>query len=202
MQSNERATKPRTVIQHSGRTSARREEDDFDHARSRHYRPATVIMHFRCVLSAPSAYHRRTDIEETHVTTTGGCLCGQLRYAFEGEPAFIGKCYCLDCHKESGTGHITFVSVPASALTVTGESRSYTRVASSGSDTIRTFCPHCGTTVFGHPTSLGDVRVLRAGTLDDPSGLVPTLAIYGSRAPSWDRPPDGIKVVPEMPVPR
>ena len=133
------------------------------------------------------------------MTTNGGCLCGQLRYSFEGAPDFVGKCYCMDCHKESGSGHITFLSVPGDAITTTGESRTYVKLGDSGRDTVRTFCPACGTTIFGHPTVMGDVRVVRAGTLDDPAGLVPTVAVYGSRAPAWDPPPAGLHVFAELP---
>ena len=50
------------------------------------------------------------------MTMTGGCLCGSLRYEAEGEPSAIGKCYCTDCQKESGTGHMTFVAFPADAI--------------------------------------------------------------------------------------
>jgi hypothetical protein len=132
------------------------------------------------------------------MTTHGGCLCGQLRYSFEGKPKFIGKCYCGDCHKESGSGHITFLTVPGSAIGTTGERREFSKLGGSGQETTRTFCPDCGTTIFSHPTMLGDMRVVRAGTLDDPAGVVATFAIYCSRAADWDRPPAGLRLFAEV----
>jgi hypothetical protein len=135
------------------------------------------------------------------MTMAGGCLCGKLRYELDGEPTLIGKCYCTDCRKESGTGHMTFISFPADAMTISGEVRTFTCKGDSGNAVIRSFCPSCGTTIAGHPTILGDVKAVRAGTLDDPSGLVATVAVYGSRAPAWDQPPAGIMVFPELPEP-
>jgi hypothetical protein len=34
---------------------------------------------------------------------TGGCLCGQVRYSANAEPAFVGVCHCTHCQKQTGT---------------------------------------------------------------------------------------------------
>jgi hypothetical protein len=133
------------------------------------------------------------------MTTTGGCLCGNLRYEVEGEPTAIGKCYCTDCQKESGTGHMTFVSFPADAIRTSGEVRQFVKLGDSGNEVVRVFCPSCGTTIAGYPKVLGGVGVIRAGTLDDPSALTATFAVYGCSARQWDAPPAGIKVFETLP---
>ena len=133
------------------------------------------------------------------MTMTGGCLCGSLRYEAEGEPSAIGKCYCTDCQKESGTGHMTFVAFPADAIKVSGDARQYVKMGDSGNEVVRVFCPSCGTTITGQPKVLGDVSVIRAGTLDDPSGIVTTFAVYGCSAQAWDAPPAGLKVFETVP---
>jgi hypothetical protein len=133
------------------------------------------------------------------MTMTGGCLCGALRYAIEGEPALAGKCYCTDCRKETGTGHMTFLSFPADAVTFSGEASRFTRPGGSGEDVIRVFCPTCGTTVAGYPTAMGDVVAIRAGTLDDASAVRLRFAVFARHAPAWDAPPAGLLTFPEMP---
>lgn len=133
------------------------------------------------------------------MTRTGGCLCGSLRYAAEGEPRSVGKCYCTDCQKETGTGHMTFAVFAADAVSLSGDASRYVRTGDSGHEVDRVFCPSCGTTVVGFPKGLGPVAAVRAGTLDDPSGLSAKFAVYGRSAQPWDAPPADIKVYNTVP---
>ena len=43
---------------------------------------------------------------------TGGCLCGQLRYAANTEPVFSAVCHCKTCQKQSGTAFNIVIAVP------------------------------------------------------------------------------------------
>jgi hypothetical protein len=135
------------------------------------------------------------------MTMTGGCLCGKVRYEVSGEPIFTGKCYCDDCHKESGTGHVTVLTVPGDAVHLTGETKTYTQPGDSGADVVRTFCPNCGTTLYGEPAMMKGVKMVRTGTLDDSSGIAANMAIYGAKASHWDLPPAGIELHAGMPMP-
>jgi hypothetical protein len=136
------------------------------------------------------------------MSMSGGCLCGAVRYVIRGEPQFTGKCYCKDCQKESGTGHLTLVAVPDAAVEITGNVKQYIKSGGSGQSLERSFCPVCGTTVFARPQVMAGLTMIRAGTLDDTSAINPEIAIYGSRATHWDQPPAGWKVFPETPPAR
>jgi hypothetical protein len=133
------------------------------------------------------------------MTSTGGCLCGSLRYAVEGQPTAVGKCYCLDCRRETGGGHVTFATFPVEAITFAGDRKAYAKTGDSGAEVVRVFCPSCGTTVAGYPKMQGEIGAVRLGTLDDASGLSPSFVVYGSRAPDWDKPPAGLKVFATLP---
>jgi len=111
----------------------------------------------------------------------------------------VGSCYCLDCQKETGSGHMSFVAVPDARFTISGTPATYTRLGDSGLPVERSFCPQCGSTVFARPQALAGMTVIRTGTLDSSSGLKPTIAVYTSRAADWDPVPEGLTTFVEMP---
>ena len=135
------------------------------------------------------------------MTMTGSCLCGSVKFEITGEPIFIGSCYCVDCQKESGSGHLAVIAVPDAAATVTGAVKSYSKPGASGKAVKRSFCANCGTTVFGQPEMMQGTSMFRAGTLDKPSTLAVSMAIYCADATPWDQPPAGIPHYPGMPGP-
>ena len=104
-------------------------------------------------------------------TRTGGCLCGAVRYAVDGEPTHVGRCHCADCRKESGSAFTVYAQWPSDR----GELATYEG---------RSFCPRCGSRLgcFDHE---GDVEI-RIGTLDAaPFGLTPEAEIWITRREPW-----------------
>jgi hypothetical protein len=133
-------------------------------------------------------------------TMTGGCLCGAVRYEITVEPLFSGKCYCEDCRRGSaGAGHSNVMAIPAPGFKMTGETTGYATPAVSGKPISRHFCPVCGSGIYSAPESMAGVLMVRASTLDDPEAYKPQSAIFVSRAPSWDQPPEGLPTFAEMP---
>jgi hypothetical protein len=118
---------------------------------------------------------------------SGGCLCGAVRYRISGAPAFVGQCYCKDCQKATGTGHSTVLGVLEGNLSVTGQPAVYTSVGGSGGQVHRHFCPVCAGRLYTAAESSGPVRMVQAGSLDDPNAVTPTVAIYVKDAIGWDR---------------
>ena len=76
-------------------------------------------------------------------TYHGGCRCGAIRYEIAAEPMFAGHCQCLDCQRETGGGHASFMAFPADAVKLTGTPRFYEARADSGNTIRRGFCPTC-----------------------------------------------------------
>ena len=72
--------------------------------------------------------------------TSGGCLCGALRYEAFGEPVGSGHCYCVDCRRASGSGFIPFMGFKAEAVRFTGEARQFHSKAANGGDAVRNRC--------------------------------------------------------------
>lgn len=104
---------------------------------------------------------------------TGGCRCGDIRVVASGRPYRVGICHCLDCRKYHGALFHASAIFPQDAVTIEGEARDH-----GG----RSFCPRCGSTVFGRS---GDEIEISLGSLDAPDQLVPTYELWTIRRESW-----------------
>jgi hypothetical protein len=118
---------------------------------------------------------------------TGRCLCGQVSYRIDAAPLYAGHCFCNNCRRASGSGHLTLFGVARAALHVDGELATYRYAGGSGKMVTRAFCPVCGTLIFTQSEARAPDRVnVTVGTLDDPTAIKPSFAIFcRSRAP-WD----------------
>jgi hypothetical protein len=102
------------------------------------------------------------------MTVEGGCYCGALRYAAEGEPRLRGECYCRPCQHFTGGGANLFMLMPPDGFRWTrGEPKRFTRSDRENAVT-REFCGDCGTQLTTRRPGL-PLLVLKVGTLDDPS---------------------------------
>lgn len=104
---------------------------------------------------------------------TGGCLCGNVRVEAIGDPYRVGICHCLNCRKHHGALFHTSAIFPLQAVTITGDTQSY-----SG----RYFCPKCGSSVFA--MSQDEIEV-NLGSLDATDQLTPTYELWTVRREAW-----------------
>ena len=105
--------------------------------------------------------------------TTGGCQCGKVRIAAEGEPDRVGICHCLDCRKHHGALFYAAAIFPVNAVTIEGETRDYRG---------RHFCPSCGSSVFAKS---GDEIEMHLGALDAPGQFTPDYESWVKRREPW-----------------
>lgn len=117
--------------------------------------------------------------------TEGGCLCGAVRYRTAARPIMTGRCCCRNCQKLSGGGHADNLAYPEASVTVTGQPRDFCWTADSGGTVTTSFCPQCGSPLFGRSSSMPGLLVLRAGSLDDPSVYSPQMVVYLSSRQPW-----------------
>jgi hypothetical protein len=131
---------------------------------------------------------------------TGGCRCGAIRWQCDAEPVRTVHCFCTDCQKLTGTQMSTNLLVPRSAFRVTqGNPAAYEVKGDSGKMVRRYFCATCGTPLFGEPEVVGEMTVIKAGSLDDSSWVEPQASIYVDSAPGWGVVPGGIPRFGKMP---
>lgn len=132
-------------------------------------------------------------------TSTGGCLCGAVRYRCAGAPDRVGLCQCERCQKQSGSSFLIAVVFDQVAVTIEGELSTYTAHIDGERGLTRHFCPRCGSAVMITLDRYPTIRSMMGGTLDDKSALRPTFSLWCASAQPWLRLPDGIELFPDYP---
>ena len=120
---------------------------------------------------------------DSKVIWTGGCLCGERRYEFEGEPPHSGYCHCDMCKRATGAAFAVLVQARRGKFRWTNDKPAVYR---SSPIATRGFCPTCGSPLFLQYDDDDLIRVT-AGSLDRPEDIHPA-GHYGveSRLPLAD----------------
>jgi hypothetical protein len=105
-----------------------------------------------------------------------------VSFSLNARPLALNACHCTDCQKLTGATIFLVVLAPSEAFSSTGETQSYIKKADSGRELDIRRCPDCGTRLWHHNLSNTALVFIAAGTLDDPSWVVPTSHIWVKRA--------------------
>ena len=111
--------------------------------------------------------------------TSGGCMCGDLRYEFRGPPLEVGHCHCESCRRHTSSPFVTYVVVDRAAFRFTkGKPKQF----ESSPGVRRGHCRRCGS-----PVSYENRHELAiyACTLDDLSAIAPTMHIRSDEQLPW-----------------
>ena len=123
----------------------------------------------------------------------GGCLCGAVRYELTSEPSMTAVCHCTHCQRQSGGVFSTNLVVPEKDYVQRGETKVYADTGDSGQPVYRHFCADCGSPIVSKVAAMPGVVMVKAGTLDDMSGLAPAVEVYTDHAAAWVAPVAGAR---------
>jgi hypothetical protein len=120
----------------------------------------------------------------------GGCACGSVRYRLLADPLIIHCCHCLNCQRQTGSAFAINLMIEADRVEILARDPEPVEVPRDGDRTQRIFrCPACQVAIYseyGRP----ELRYVRAGTLDQPSGVRPDIHIFTKSKVSWITIPD------------
>ena len=105
-----------------------------------------------------------------NVRITGGCQCGDVRYALHRRPARPCVCHCRMCQKASGNLFGTFAGVASRHFELT---RGLFASFQTSFEAERCFCAACGTPL-AYRTLDGSWVSITIGSLDRPAEMKPT----------------------------
>lgn len=113
------------------------------------------------------------------------CECGQLQITVTQEPYAIVQCHCQACQRRTGAPYGIGVYCHKDSCQIGGDSKSYIRQGSSGSDFENRFCPTCATTVYWltpfHPEGVG----IAYGCFEGDDLPAPDRSVWESERHHW-----------------
>jgi hypothetical protein len=105
---------------------------------------------------------------------------------------FTQCCHCLSCQRQTGSAFVINMLIEADRVDVlAGEPQAVEVPRDDGSAQRIHRCPTCQVAVFSEYTR-PEVMFVRAGTLDEPSAVVPDAHIYTRSKLPWVELPDSV----------
>ena len=118
---------------------------------------------------------------------TGSCLCGEIKFEYFGEVGPSGYCHCSDCRKVTGTAFLvsTRLDIKGFAVKSSINPGRYSKIADSGREIIREFCPNCGSPLFTFSPEHPEYVWVKAGSFYDPNIVKPAYQSWMDSKVSW-----------------
>jgi hypothetical protein len=118
----------------------------------------------------------------------GRCLCGGIRYAVRGELRDVINCHCERCRRFTGH-HMAATRARLEDISIE-DADSLLRWFFPVPEAGYAFCSRCGSSLFWQSAADPARRSICAGTLDTPTGLRTTQALWTSQASDYHSRPD------------
>ncbi|MGD9766772.1 MAG: GFA family protein [Pseudolabrys sp.] len=115
----------------------------------------------------------------------GGCYCGKITFTSEIDPDAISICHCTSCQMLSGGTYRVSVRADADKTHITGEPKSFIKVADSGNRRRQGFCGNCGSPLFSCDEVNPQTYMLRVGTITQRAQFHPNGQIWARSKLPW-----------------
>jgi hypothetical protein len=115
--------------------------------------------------------------------TSGGCLCGAVRFETDAASLFCVHDHCEWCRRAHGAAFVTWIGFRQDAFTIArGDAL---RWYASSAKSERGFCTTCGTTIFYRSElAAGEIHVALA-CVDDQTPFTPDAHIFWEARVPW-----------------
>jgi hypothetical protein len=133
-----------------------------------------------------------------HITLSGSCLCGAVKYEVAGEAQRFYHCHCSRCRKATGTGHASNLFLQPAVLSwLSGQEHIRQFKVPEAVRFGNQFCAICGGRLPRQPQE--DTVVIPAGSLDGETPIRPQARIFTDSRANWSCSGDGIPTYPGSP---
>ena len=114
--------------------------------------------------------------------TTGHCLCGAIKYEYDGPENWSGYCHCASCRRNCSAPVTAYFAIPNGNWRWTGAEPATYRHSDHAT---RSFCAACGMPMAYATTHLPDETHFYAASLADPEAYRPAKHFMAAERLSW-----------------
>jgi hypothetical protein len=118
---------------------------------------------------------------------TGHCLCGAVTFETTGDALATAVCHCDHCQRQSGGAFSVNIILHESQVNISGELKTYVERGENNDDEYvnRRFCPTCGSPIVSELLKSNGIVAIKAGVLDDKSGVKPGMEVWCVDRQPW-----------------
>ena len=113
----------------------------------------------------------------------GGCLCGNIRYEYDGDISEIAMCHCSQCRQAQGGAFATNSPIDADKLKISG--RAYIKEFATNENKVRAFCSNCGSPLYSAQKDMPSLKRLRLGSVETPFVCEKKYHIFSASKARW-----------------
>lgn len=114
----------------------------------------------------------------------GSCLCGGVRYEYDGEIEEISMCHCSQCRKVTGSAFLPVSRIDAAKFRITAGAELLKEYRSIPTK-VRAFCGNCGSPIYSALDNQPEFKRLRVGTVETPFACANAYHIFADSKASW-----------------
>ncbi len=115
-------------------------------------------------------------------TLTGGCLCGAVRYRYEGKLGAAFNCHCSICRRAGGAPFVAWQTLNSAEVSFEAAAPKYRHSTENGR---RGFCPDCGTQLFFVFVDEPELIYSTVASHDRPNQTPPRVDLYEADRLDW-----------------
>lgn len=110
-----------------------------------------------------------------------------MTYEISGDLIATAVCHCDHCQRQGGSAFSVNLVVHESQLTISGALNTYDETGEHDDSVYvrRRFCGSCGSPIVSELVHTEGVVAVKAGTLDDRSGVRPTVEVWCVDRQPW-----------------
>lgn len=115
---------------------------------------------------------------------TGQCLCGDIKFEYDGTLGPISLCHCSQCRRAHGSAFSASAPVQKVRFRFVAGADKVTEFESRPGK-YRAFCSRCGSQLYSRLDAISGILRLRIGVINEAIGKQPARHIYVGSKSDW-----------------